>query len=658
MMEWADPVLHRLWVRTGDAARAQHLTRQVFLRALHLAGPEVPAIADLFQLAERLTPGGQRRSDAPWEAGLLRLPLRDRRVGWLALYGRWSFEDLAAAENLSAVALMASLGRLARVMGQPLPPDDEGAWRRWLAEHGPPPLPAGAGFRWRDWDPRAPVERTRRIRPRHVLVALAGALVLGGWVWHTEAARRAAIPRLPFAEQPATTMFHIVVAHGVPVQRRPFGSTSAAPVPGARLTAAFTRYDIATTSPGHPTRAYQVGSLQVAWVRNQAGVGLIVADPTGAPVSVVNLASGGGAVHATAEPGYRVYGFDGLAGAVRITEDGHHTIVAWAAGLNEGIESGAWSVATERRPRGPEGGRAYAAPPGPGIAVGVLADGVLWQTKSGWWLLPPSGPPLPLILQPGGASAPHQFASLWPPYPGASNEVLAYEYWQSIGGGPSNIWWNLASERMGVVSSGFGAAGGLPVSVGWVSDSGAGVLDTYASPPAHVALPASAIALAAWGHSVFVQQWRRGAPWRTGTYSWAHRTWTLAHVVQTTEWQVAALPHWGPTYVDVVGQDMMNREGVPLSGPCTVRFVSATGRERAAVALPRGSILTAGARWVVMASSQHPNQVRAAWPDAAGRLTWHVVQAPAGAVIHQNAQFLYWTAGGHTYTWVPPFQPY
>lgn len=657
MMEWADPVLHSVWARTGDVELAQHLTRQVFLRAARLAGSETPAIAELFQLAERLTPG-RRQASRPWEAGLLRLSLRDRRSCWLALYGRWSFADLASAQNLTAEALMGALAGLARAMGAPTPADEAG-WRDWLSAHGPPPLPPGVRFRWAEWDPRGPVERTRIIRPRHVLVATAVAIILGAWVWHTEAvaaAQQAAIPRLPFAEQPSTLMFHIVVAPGVPVASHPFGSSALTPVAAQRLTAAFTRYDIATASPGHPTRAYQVGSLQVAWARNEAGVGLIVADPAGEPLTVMNLAHGGTTVVGTVEPGYRVYGFTGLAGAVRVTEAGRHTTLAWAAGLNAGIESGAWSTAAGHpAPRGPGGSRRYAAPPGPGTALGVLADGVVWQTNTGWWLLPTQGAPLPLVRPPGGPSAPEQIENVWPPYPGVTNEVMAYENWQANGGGPTSVWWNLATERMGVSSY---LAGGPTVAAGWINDSGSGVLDTYSSPPARLPLPHDAIDLVAWGHSVFVQQWVNEAPTRTGTYNWAHRTWSVARVVQTTEWQVAALPRWGPTYVDVVGQDMMNRQGVPVSGPYTVRFVSANGVYRVTVALPRGSILKAGARWVVMASTQHSNLVRVAWPDAAGELSWHAVQAPAGRPIHVTVNFLYWTAAGHTYIWVPPFQPY
>ena len=656
MMEWADPVLHSVWARAGDGERAQHLTRQVFLRALRLAGPETPAIADLFQLAERLLPGG-RVSEAPWEAGLRRLSLRDRSRCWLALYGRWSFADLAAAENLTAPSLTAALERLARAMGESAPADDEAAWRDWLSEHGPPPLPAGVRFRWGDWDPRAPVERTRLVRPRHLLVATAVALVVGGWVWHTEAvaaARQAAIPRLPFAEQPSTTMFHIVVAQGVAVERRAFGTASAAAVPAERLTAAFTRYDIATTSPGHPTRAYQVGSLQVAWARNQAGVGLIVADPAGAPVTVVNLARAGTTVHGAVEPGYRVYGFTGLAGAVRITEAGHHTTLAWAAGLNTGIESGAWSAAAgQRPPSGPDGSRVYASPPGPGTALGVLSDGVLWQTKTGWWLLPPKGAPLPLILPPGGPSAPQQIVTMWPPYPGVTNEVMAYENWQATGGGPTSVWWNLATERIGAASNTLPV---LTVDAGWIGGGQTNAVMSYASPPATLPLSQDFVTAAAWAQSLFIQSYATHSA-VYGTYNWAHRTWTPAVVQRQDVWGVVPFPAWGPTYVRPSGEAGVNT-GLPLPGPMTVSLTPANGRTPTSFTVSARQAFFAGARWVVMASTQHPNLVRVAWPDAAGQLSWHAVQAPVGSVIHATTNFLYWTAAGHTYVWLPPFQPY
>ena len=656
MTEWADPVLHSIWARTGDVERAQFLTRQVFLRAAHQAGSETPALADLFQLADRLTPNG-RVPAAPWESGTRRLSLRDRRACWLALYGRWSFRDLAAAENRSTSSLMAALARLAHVMGEGVPAEDEGAWRAWLSEHGPPPLPVGVRFRWGDWDPQAPLERTRIIRPRHVLMAAAVALMLGGWVWHTEAAaaaQRAAIPRLPFAEQPSTTMFHIIVARGVPVARHAFGSASATPVPAERLTDAFTRYDIATTSPGHPTRDYQVGSLHVAWARNQAGVGLIVSDPTGAPVTVVNLASGGTAVHGAVEPGYRVYGFTGLAGAVRVTEAGQSTVLAWAAGLNTGIESGAWSpVAGQRPPRGPDGSRVYAPPPGPGTALGVLADGVLWQTRTGWWLLPPNGAPLPMILPPGGPSAPQQIVSLWPPYPGVTNEVMAYENWQANGGGPASVWWNLATERMGVVSNSLPV---LTVDAGWIEGGQTNAVRSYGSPPATLPLSQAFVTAGAWAQSLFIQSYATHSS-VYGTYNWARRTWTPAPVQRQEVWGVVPFPEWGPTYVRPGGWAGINT-GLALPGPMTVRLTPANGRTPTSFTVSVRQTFFAGTRWVAVASRLHPNLVRVGWPDAGGRLVWHGVQAPVGSVIHATTDFLYWTSAGHTYIWVPPFQPY
>lgn len=662
MMEWADCVLHLAWTATRSADQAQHLTRQVFLAARRGVAEEMPRPADLLERAAHLARRwGEGASSAPWEAALRRLSRAERRCCWLALYGPWSFGDLAASEQVSADFLIQSLEHWARAMAVPEPDPAEGAdresrWRHWLTQHGPDPLPPSLGFRWREWDPKARLDRSIRLRPREWLAVAAVVLSLGGLAWHVSAAaaaRRAAIPTLPFTPQPSTTALHVVVARGVAVYAHNFGAAVSAAVPARRLSSAYSRYAIATASPGHPSRAYQVGALQVAWARTLAGVSLIVADPANIPMSVTNLASGGRAVPGTAEPGYRVYGFLGLAGAVRVVEGRHTTVLAWADGLYAGVESGAWTLAAGHAPPpGPDGSRVYAAPPGSGTALGVIADGVLWQGhQSAWWLLPTRGPTLPLIAE--GTSAPAQeIASLTAPYPAASNQVMAWENWQANGGGASEVWWNLASERLGALSGNFFP--NQEVARGWIGTGQTGSLMTYASPPASLALPRAAAGLAAWGESIFAQEFQ-GASSIYGTYNWAHRTWTPAPVQPHAFWGAVALPQWGPTYVRSGGWAGENT-GLPLAGPMTVSLTPASGRPPSTFRVAAGHTLFVAARWLVVASVRHPGRVAVGWPNAAGKLQWHRLDAPAP--VHAAQDFLYWTTARHTYVWVPPFQPY
>ena len=661
MMEWADSVLHLAWIATRKPDQAQHLTRQVFLAARRRAGEEMPRPADLLERAAHLGRRWGEEAPAPWESALRRLPRAERRCCWLALYGPWSFGDLAASEQVPAPYLTQSLEHLARAMAVPEPDPAEGGdsefrWGHWLKEHGPDPLPPSMSFRWREWDPTGRVDHSIRIRPRQGLAVALVVLSLGGFAWHVSAAaaaRRAAIPILPFTPQPSTAALHLVVAHGVAVAAHNFGSPVSAAVPARRLSAAYNRYAIATASPGHPSRAYQVGALQVAWARTRAGVGLIVADPSNGPVAVVNLASGGRPVQGTAEPGYRVYGFAGLAGAVRVVEAGHTTVLAWADGLYAGVQSGAWTLAAgQPAPRGPDGSHVYAAPPGSGTALGVIADGVLWKGRgTQWWLLPTRGPTLPLIAE-GTSRAAQEIASLTAPYPAASNQVLAYENWLANGRGPDEVWWNLASERLGAMPGNVFPE--QPVAQGWVNDGQSGSLMTYSSPPATLALPRAPVTWAAWGHSVFAQA-AEGPGAIYGTYNWARRTWKPATVQPHALWGAVAVPQWGPTYVQPggwAGED----SGLPLPGPMTVALTPASGRPPSTFRVAAGHTLFVAARWLVVASVRHPNRVEVGWPNGAGQLEWHRIDAPSP--VHAALDFLYWTSPRHTYVWVPPFQPY
>lgn len=667
MLDWADPVLHFAHDQLGQPSLAQRVTREVFLQMVHPARDEAPHAGELFDLAY-VRIARHRRSNMPvsqggWQAAVRRLPPEDRCWCWLAAYGRWSFDVLAASASLPPDTVGLALERVWWALGSTgARPHSEGEWRQWLAEVGPPPPPPGVQFDWAAWNPGArPARLPSRFRPRHAVVAAAVVVVLAAAavVLHNNAL--AAVPPLPFAAAPSATTLNLVVDGGPIVAADPFGSSTGSRLAAKTLAPGLASYRIFTGSAAKPSTAYRIGAIQVGWAKGPRGVALVLRDPKGPLPAVYNLASHGQRLAGTVEPrGYVLYRFVGQAGAVRVVASGRESIFAWVAAVGPHrwihVDSAAWSVAAGQPvPRGPGGSWVYQAPPQSGGRVmGVLQSGVLWEHQSRWWLLPTRGPALPLVhVLPAGPGS-FQTAQPIAAYPGTSNQVLASLTTPAGSHGPSDIWWNLSQDRWGGTTAlGSPASLVLPLRAGWVSFGPFPQLFTYGSPPSVLTMKRGINALTAWEYWVFgpILQ-AAGKTTAVGTYGWRHGTFVPARVVQTGEMAAVAFPDWGPTYVDNLATRGQGGFTNAVRGPATVSLTAANGGYHTAVQLSGTETLTVERRWLVV---QGRHDARVGWPNAAGQLTWHTL-AP-GSVPQVGEGFLWWELKGHTYIWMPPFMP-
>lgn len=665
MLDWADPLLHFAHDQLGQPSLSQRVTREVFLQLVHAAGDDAPHAGDLFELAQvriaRL-PTPRPVAEQPWQAAVMRLPPEDRRWCWLAAYGRWSFDVLAASASQPPDTVSLALERVWWALGSTgARPHSETEWRQWLAEVGPPPPPAGLSFDWSAWSPGArPTKLPSRLRPRHALIAAAAVAVLGAgaFVLHQDAL--AAVPPLPFAAAPRAAALNLVVEGGPSVAAEPFGSSTLAHLAAKALAPGLASYRISTASAAERSTAYRIGALQVGWVPGPHGLVMVLREAAGAAPVVYNLASHGQRVGGTVAPrGYVLYRFAGQAGAVRVVASGRQAIFAWTApgGPHRWVhvDSGAWSPAAGQPvPRGAYGSWVYQGPPGSGGRVqGVLSSGLLWVQHDRWWLLPTRGPAIPLVhLLPNPAGT---FLTMNPAtaYPGAANEVLV----STVGGGAStgaDLWWNLTQNRWGTTAA---VAAPLPsvlaLRAGWISLGPFPQLLTYGSPPSMLTMKRGITTLTAWEHWVFGPILQAGGKTAAvGTYGWRHGTFVPAQVVQTGEVAAVAFPDWGPTYVDNLTAPTPGMFGDEIQGPATVSLTAANGGYRTTVPLSTGETLTVERRWLVV---QNPSghDARVGWPNAAGQLQWHTL-AP-GTVPQVGSGFLWWAQDGHTYLWMPPF---
>lgn len=673
MLDWADPVLHFVHDHLDDASLAQQVTREIFLQLVHPARDEAPHAGELFELAEvRMA---RHRTNSPvaegtWQAAVMRLAPEDRRWCWLAAYGPWSFDVLAASASLPPDTVGLALERVWWGLGSTgARPHSEGEWRQWLADVGPPPPPVGLTFDWSAWSPGArPPRLPSRFRPRHALMAAAvlAVVVVGAVVLRNDAL--AAVPPLPFAVAPRATVLNLVVdgepavaADGEPaVAADPFGSTTLAHLAAKALAPGLTAYRISTESAAHPSTAFGIGGLQVGWARGPHGLVMVLRISHGPAPVVYNLASHGQRVAGRVEPrGYVLYPFPGQAGAVRVQAAGHATVFSWVVPRGPTswthVDSGTWSVAAGQPvPRGADGSWVYQAPPSAGGRVqGVLQSGLLWMHQNRWWLLPTRGPAIPLVHVLPNQSGSFETMNPATAYPGSANEVLA----STVGSGTStDRWWNLAQDRWGNTAA---LASPLPLVLapraGWISLGPFPQLITYGSPPSMLTMKRGITTLTAWEHWVFgpILQ-ANNQTTAVGTYGWRHGTFVPARVVETGEVAAVAFPDWGPTYVDNLTAPSQGMFSDQVQGPATVSLTAANGGYRTTVQLSTTETLTVERRWLVVQSpSQH--DARVGWPNGAGQLTWHTV-AP-GTMPQVGNGFLWWELKGHTYVWMPPFMP-
>ena len=667
MLDWADPVLHFAHDGLGQPSLAQRVTREVFLQLLQPACDEAPHAGELFDLADVRV--ARHRANIPvvegaWRAAVRRLPPEERRWCWLAAYGHWSFDVLAASASRPPDTVVLALERVWWALGSTgARPHSESEWRHWLAEVGPPPPPAGLAFEWSAWNPGSPPARLpSRFRLRHALIAAAGLAVAaaGALVLRNEAL--AALPPLPFAAAASATPLHLVVEGASPVGVEPFGSSTESPLAVKTLAPGLRSYAVVTTSVANPSTAYGIGGLQVGWARGPHGLVLVLRESKGPVPVVYNLASHGQRVAGRVEPrGYVLYRFTNQAGAVRVEAAGHAAVFAWAASRGPyqwtHVDSGAWSVAAGQPvPRGANGSWVYQASPSAGGRVlGVLESGLLWEHQNRWWLLPTRGPALPLVHVLPNAQGSFQTVTPATAYPGAANEVLA----STVGSGTSSstdFWWNLAEDRWGHTAP---LTAPLPLVLapraGWISFGPFPQLVTYGSPPSMLTMKRGINTLTAWQQWVFgpILQ-ANGKTTKVGTYGWRHGTFVPARVLQTSEVAAVAFPDWGPTYVDNLTAPGQGTFSNQVQGPATVSLTAANGGYRTTVPLSSTETLTVERRWLVV-QNQSGHDARVGWPNGAGQLTWHTL-AP-GTVPQVGHGFLWWEQKGHTYIWMPPFMP-
>ena len=660
MGQWADPVLRYLYDQTLDADRAQRATRAVFHGVARGSTP--PAPAALFERADDAL--GSSAASGPveggWASALQQLSPVARRLVVLTIYGRLSFADAARQEEGSVPAVTRAWQDLATALGAPeTSVGSEDAWRAWLARFQPPSAAHPLAFDWAAWNQDVPARPQRRRLPaRQLGWAAAAALILGvgGYVLSL---KTAAMPPLPFISTTPAGSMNLIVLQGTAVATHPFGRSTSSPLPAASAAPGLAVYRIKTITARTPSAAYQIGRFQAGVAFDASGTALVLGPLPGPAPRVYNLAGRGQLLTALHEPGgYRVYRFAGRAGAVRIERAQGSQVLAWAdsAGPEPFVHlvSGAWSPdAGQPFGPGPDGSRVLVAPPAGGVAAALLADGVLWHGGSGWWLLPATGPAIPLMHVVPSASPSH-LMHLAAPYPASANEVLVHfpfanDFSGASGAAPPGLWWNVGQANWGPTQA-VTPTGSMPVPGGW-TEFGLAVLMSSATPPTYVHLPGGFFVLNALGHRVAVETLQAGGAVKAaGTYNWATHRFTPAHVaappIHATP-QVVELPGWGPTWVT----STRTTPGT-LQGPSTVTLTAFNGEHRGTITLGAGDTLAVMGRWLLetYAAGQAP---RAAWPDQAGHLTWHAVHA--GAAVHASSDFVYWVAGTHTYVWMPPF---
>ena len=673
MLDWADPLTHFAYDHLGKLAESQALARQVFLRLLHPAPEEAPHAGDLFERADllmRRRGRAEEKGGGGWLAAVRRLSPEDRRWCWLAAYGPWSFEVLAASAGMPPDTVSLALERAWWGLNSTgARPRSEAEWRQWLAEVGPPAPPAHLTFDWAAWNPGArPPRMPSRIRPRHAAVMAAVLVLLGVGADAVRSAALASVPPLPFPAGTAVAL-RLLVDQGPPVDRASFGAGAGGTLPSVRVAPGLARYQVTSDRASDLSAAYQIGRLQVAWAKSPHGMALVIRNPAGPAPTVYNLASRGQRVKGLEEAhGFVVYQFPGLAGAVRVEPAGRPsqgTTLAWAplAGPHRWIhvDSGVWSAAAGQPvPRGPGGTWVYEAPPvAGGRVVGVLASGVLWERQGRWWLLPVRGPAVPLVHVLAGSPGSLQAATPLAPYPGAAESVLVSVVDPAQTRGSSTLWWNLARGQWEHIT--LNAPGFLTQALraGWVLPGPTPQLVTYGSPPGLLTMGQDMWVLAAWDHQVFgLKLSAGGAVAGAGTYGWRHRTYTPAALRQSGE--AEAFPVWGPTYLSrapLGGAPRQVFSNGSIKGPATIYLTAANGQHRATVQLGRTDTLLWERRWLLVESAAGGHRtMKAAWPNAQGRLTWHVLATGSASNLQSGPGFVSWQKNGHTYIWMPPFE--
>jgi hypothetical protein len=658
MVRWADPVLHYLYGSTGDVDAAQRSTRRVFLSAARAAGGSPPRPSALFRLADHMVPPPS--ASAPrsrWADALRGLSTQERALAALAVYGGTSVQLAARGTGPSEPSLGAALQHLRTALGEAGPdPDSEEAWRQWIG-HLESFIPkAPVPFDWDAWArDAASLRKAPGIRPRQVGWAAAAALILATSGYVLSLRNTAATPQLPFTPVAFKGRMNLVVADGTAVAAHPFGSAKPKALAGTAISPAFESYQVQTITAATPSAAYEIGPINAGIAVDSQGTALVLRMTGGQVPQVYNLAGQGQLVAATSEPGgYLVYQFVGNAGAVRVEAAGKAVTLAWAEANGPEpfvhVESGVWSPAAgQPLAQGPLGSRVFAAPPGKGSAVGVLSDGVLWESVSRWWLVPAAGPAIPLMRITQSSVPPVNLTIIGSPYPTSANEVVMQFPMASNGNG-SALWWNLAEDRWGSTAT-VELPGLFLVPAGWIQSLPPTFMSS-AAPPALKRLPLSFLALAGQGHEVFGETIERGGIVKNpGTYNWATRTFTPARVAGPTAQGVVVLPGWGPTWVEVPGaQEGSMSNSVP--GPATVKLVAFNGKHQTTVTLGVGEQLRLMGEWLLEASTSG-HAASAAWPNTAGELVWHVINP--GTAVYSGTDYLYWAADGHTYVWMPPF---
>lgn len=555
----------------------------------------------------------------------------------------------------------------------------EHEFRAWFDRYGPPPADAS----WR-LDPiqavhavrEAPPKKARRFRWAVAAVFVA-ALAALGYVLQRPAVPGPAALTTPIPLPAKSVSLGLTVIGDAPTLHL-LGArgTPGAPIASHRVVRGEWSWPrLESMSRRAPHVAYVVNGVPFGLVVRGAATYLIL--PADSPRPVVQNLSAGRAVLTAVDTGHGsiAYRFPGRAAGARITVGGQRLTILWHISgpatprLGPGIPPEILNPAVDLGNAATGVPGTYAAPPVPGQAAGLIPDGVIWEQQGSagvFWLLPPSGPPIPILRASPehGASGPGAAITM-----NASDPVTNAVIFQDLDLQAATVpvyWWDVADGTVrtlwtnNAVPPGFDAPPFLfaPLARGWTDGFGkvqsisyaTGRILTLAPAPRH-APPVLATGGDLWGttmvglpvHRPPVSKVPVVFNWRTGTETpvpaSVFRFVPASMILQDTG-SVVDLPGWGLTGDSIPGLGQ---------GAKVLALASLDGKHHVQEAVAAGETFLAGRTFILRIRQR---AIAVATVTAHDTVIWRTIGHGVPQVPDPGTSAI-WVAGGRTHVYTP-----